>query len=684
MTNEDDLDAEGSSPMDVAAQQAPPEPPRGRGRPRRGASMVNGAGTATVDPPAQQGAPTVTVRVTPQPQPQAPKPEAPAYAEEPPEDLTTMELLAGSKGGVEVTRIGPGIGPGWKGSKYRGHVVQMGRAGTLANSPRLLDDAQSQWGGSRYKFLGSVNGKVVEFEKILPGAPKDLIHEDEDDDDDDDLPPSAYDPTNLFMPGLGGLGGQGQQGQDPGWLWSPAQSRYIYMGRGAPQSPPPPPPGQGAGSFDPRLLMHPSKEAESELAELRRKVEIEPLKNELQALKDLIRQQYQNPVAPTRDPFESIAKMMEQQAKQAEIDRKTRADEERVRLERERIEAQTRQDRLDRERKEEREKYDREHKESREREERIQKEARDREDRRIAEEARRRDEDRKDAAAARTEEARRQDAMLKAMTEKSGIGKQITEMVAAMGALKSLTEKPEAEKGEYDDAKDLIRTGAEALAEHIIPAASDALAQWRASKQPVMPVAPPQPQRIVRATAMPQQGALPAPVVPAQPVVSQRPRSAHDEMPLPFRPTAAQPQLTPDIIVQAQPTQAQTVEPAQAPTPEQSQQAEIENRIWVSVMNVMAEMNREGIPPAEAVGVFQKWCLEKGIPFEAVALRLTETDADSVLKELSPYVGNPLVPASFQATIKAAVDMLSTEAGSTWFDDVADALEGSKLNLPSM
>lgn len=673
MTNDDDLDAEGSSPMDVAAQQQPPEPARGRGRPRRAPAAANGAGTATVEPPAQQGAPTVTVRVTPPPQPQAPKPEAPAYAEEPPEDLTMMELLAGSKGGVEVTRIGPGIGPGWKGSKYRGHDVQMGRAGTLANSPRLLDDAQSQWGGSRYKFLGSVNGKVVEFEKILPGAPKDLIHEDDDEDEDDDLPPSAYDPTNLFMM----PGAMGQQGQavDPGWLWSPTQSRYVFMGRGAPRTPAPPPPGQGpSGSFDPRLLMHPSKEAESELAELRRKVEIEPLKNEINALKDLIRQQHQNPPVAGKDPFEAIGRMMEAQAKQAEIDRKARADEERSRLERERIEAKDRQDRLDRERKEEREKYDREQKEARDREERIQKEARDREERRIAEETRRRDEDRKDAAAARAEEARRQDAMLKAMTEKSGIGKQITEMVAAMGALKSLTEKEPAEKGEYDDAKDLIRTGAEALAEHIIPAASDALAQWRASKQSVMPVAPPQPQRVVRAQVASQQAALPAPVTTAEPAAPQRPRSAHDEMPLPFRPTAAQPR--PDIVVQPQAPQPQAAPqtaPVAGPTPEQ----EMENRIWVSVINMMSEMHKAGVPAAEAVGVFQGWCQENKIPFGAVSAKLAETDADTVLKELSPYAGNPLVPAAFQATIRAAVEMLSTEAGSAWFDDVADALEAN-------
>jgi len=575
-----------------------------------------------------------------------------------------LEMLAQGQGGVEVERIGPGQGPGWRGNKYREEVVALGRVGVFGNSARLFDEIQERAGGGNYRFTGKVNGNPAIITKMLPGAPKSLSPDEEDIREEEreeregleaftrGIDPRMYDPTfQATMP---------NRSLDGNWSFDNIVHRWKWVGMGPPRGAPP---GNGAAPGDRSIYFHKSRENESddedikrENAELRRKLEIEPLKDKIEQLLQAPKQQQQ-------DPFAGLANMMQMQMQRAEAEQKARAEEERRRWDRDREEQKNRSEREDRERKAETERRDREREDERKRREDERKEERARRD----EEQRRREQERREdmerESRRREDEVKRQDKFFEmtfAANKTKSMESQMKEILGVATAVKNLMG---GERSELADVKELIQAGGDVFSGNIVPAIAETVAAFRGMGPGVMPQAPIQ--------------TIQAQVVP-QPAPPPRPQGLSPNMPidLPHTPTGAQPQAPVQTPPPPPPPAAQEApaQPVAQGVVEPSPADKVTNEQWAKVLDWLAKAKKAGNTPRAAYGAFQAFCASAGTDYEGVRIKIVGTTAEDLfnyLKRVEPFAG-PFKPA-----VTAARELLSEPEGQDWFEEFADLVDGA-------
>lgn len=623
MAQNDDDDL---SPLDMRESDEPPPPPR---KPKSGTKTAKTADGIEVK---------VKVPQEPKPQQQTATTEV---EEGPPRELTPLELLAGGSGGVEIERIGPGSGPGWRGSKFKGREVEMGRCGRVPNDPRLFDAISERWGGGHYKFVGSVNGKRIEDAVKIPGAPKALTSNGESSEDDDDfdflgIDPSAYDPTTLYG--------------------SPSATRTNGM-------------GTYPGHDFRRMMVHPTdaqiseqERLRKENEELRRKYELAEQERRFEdRLQKLVPQQ-QGP-----DPFARMMELMQIQAKEAERERKERLEEERRRMERDEQrrrdemarEDQRRRDEAAAEQKKRDEEYRRREEERKEDQRRRDEERKDALAKAEAD-ARRREEERKEERdreeKRREDERRRDDKMFELMmSSKKDMSAQAKEFGAMVSLVKEIVSPEKAgPASELMETKELIETGAKALSEDIVPALAEVIGAWRGS------AAASEAEEKLKIQAKVYEEKLEE----YKRLVATNPALVAQAAALPANPHA--PQQIP---------MAPVTNPAAVPPSGASNM--LSNDQLGKVLDFAVEAFKNGNKARASVGPFIGFCKGAGIPLEAAREQVGLLPPNILAKLMRGFsAGLPDGPMKQQ--VVTAAEMLASDAGQVWFAEFAAILQGKE------
>ena len=447
---EDMHDYEGPSPLDLELPPPSPAqmpPPVGRtGVPKRPKSMtvpLEGGVSMTLKLPNQNA----------NGQQAQQQPEQPQDAGEP----SVLDMLAGAKGAtVEVERIGPGKGRGWKGEKFRGRKVEYGRVGRFKNDARLLDNIDSRAGGATYLIVGlGRDGKAIEITKTLPGAPKALtaIGDDEELDDEEDM-------ENMMNMG-GGVGVDSYGAPPahlipPGYVWDPRQQRVVQ----APHAP---------------VWDHSGEDWKEKFREAERKRELEDQQRKYEDKLKEVAGPKQDPQAQGLTFQQMIQTQMDAQFKLAAEERKARAEEMKLQLEREKNEKELEIKRIEqamtvaKQEREDREKRERDADERREK--REAEERKDRE-RRVSEERDRQDKRDKEEREARERIFQMQIDMMKSQKPAS-VKSALIEAAEAFSLVERM--RGGGEPSRIQEVKEIIETVGVSLREAFVPAAVEAI-----------------------------------------------------------------------------------------------------------------------------------------------------------------------------------------------------------------